>query len=63
MSEQREITEEYLQYFIQTIRNGGRVVFVQENNLLSTVDVEGNYIVVQLADTVVPSETKEVKSE
>ena len=50
--EQREITEEYLQYFVQTIRNGGKVVFVQENNLLSVADANGNWIVLQIKDKV-----------
>jgi hypothetical protein len=50
--EQREITEEYLQYFIQTVRNGGKVVFVQEENLLSVADANGNWIVLQLKDKV-----------
>jgi hypothetical protein len=50
--EQREVTEEYLQYFVQTIRNGGKVVFVQENNLLSVADANGNWIVLQIKDKV-----------
>lgn len=50
--EQRQITEEYLQYFIKCIRGGGKVVFVQESNILGVEDPKGDYIVVQLTDKV-----------
>lgn len=60
--EQREITEEYLQYFIHCIREGCRVVFVQESNMMGVEDPKGNYIVVQLQDKVVGN-TEEAKSE
>lgn len=60
--QQREITEEYLQYFIHCIREGCRVVFVQESNMMGVEDPKGNYIVVQLQDKVVGN-TEEAKSE
>lgn len=60
--QQREITEDYLQYFIHCIREGCRVVFVQESNMMGVEDPNGNYIVVQLQDKVVGN-TEEAKSE
>lgn len=54
-SEQRQITEEYLQYFIHCIREGCKVVFVQESNILGVEDPNGDYIVVQLTDKVTDS--------
>lgn len=54
--EQREITEEYLKYFVYVIKTGGKVVFVKESNLLGVSDVNGDYVVLKLADKVIPSE-------
>lgn len=68
-SSSRQITEEYLQYFIHCIREGCKVVFVQESNMMGVEDPKGNYIVVQLKDkvtsnpSVVPSESEEDKSD
>lgn len=55
MSKERQITEEYLQYFIHCIREGCKVVFVQESNILGVEDPKGDYIVVQLTDKVMDS--------
>lgn len=60
--QQRQITEEYLQYFIHCIREGCKVVFVQESNMMGVEDPKGNYIVVQLKDNVI-SNTEEAKSD
>lgn len=56
MTEQRQVTEDYLQYFIHCIREGCRVVYVQESNVLGVEDPNGNYIVVGLSDKVIVGE-------
>lgn len=49
----REITKQFLELFINTIRKGGNVTFVEENNLLAVDHPEKGYLVVQIADKVV----------
>lgn len=56
MDERREITESYLQHFIDTVRKGNPVTFVQENNLLAVDHPDEGYLVIQIADKVVPNE-------
>lgn len=58
--EPREITVEYIQLFISTIRKGGPVTFVEKDNLLAVTHPTKGYLVLQLADEVV--DTKESKN-
>lgn len=61
MDEPREITEDYIRKFIGMVRLGGDVTFVQESSHLAVQDATGLMFVLQLADNVVPGETREVK--
>jgi len=52
MSEQREITKQYLDVYIDAIRKGNPVVFVEGNNLLAVDHPEKGYLVLEIADKV-----------
>jgi len=56
MSEQRVITDKYLQLFVETIMKGNPVKFVQENNLLAVDHPELGYLVVKIGDKVITYE-------
>lgn len=49
----REITQSYLEFFVQTIQKGNPVTFVEESNLLAVDHPEKGYLVIQVADRVV----------
>lgn len=53
MADQREITKEYLELFITTVRKGGKVTFVESSNLLAVDHPSRGYIVLELADKIV----------
>lgn len=52
MREPRELTEAYLNNFIQAIKNDNPVVFVKADNLLAVDHPELGYLVLALNDTV-----------
>ena len=51
--ETRKITKEYIELFVNTIRKGGAVTFVEKDNLLAVDHLEKGYLVLQIADKVV----------
>lgn len=52
-TEDREITQEYLNAFINSIKTGGKVIYVEEESLLAVGDVTRGYLVLRLKDKVV----------
>lgn len=51
--EPREIKQSYLQLYIDTIRKGCPVTYVETDNLLAVSHPEKGYLVLQIADKVV----------
>jgi len=56
MVEQREITSDYLNLFITSIKRGYSVVFVEGTGMLAVDHPSEGYLVVQLADKVVDTQ-------
>lgn len=50
--EERTVTKEYLSLYIETIRKGNPVTFVEQDNLLAVDHPEKGYLVLQIADKV-----------
>lgn len=53
--EPRMISQDYLNRFIQQIKDGARIVYVQENNYLAVEHPTEQYLILQLKDKVVPN--------
>jgi len=50
--EERTVTKDYLNLYIDTIQKGNPVVFVEADNLLAVDHPEKGYLVLQIADKV-----------
>lgn len=57
--EAREITKAYLDLFIETIKRGGQVVFVEKTNLLAVSHPIEGYLVIEIADKVIDPKSKD----
>lgn len=53
MDEPREITKEYLIEFIDFVKKGSRITFVETTNLLAVEHPTKGYLVLQIKDKVV----------
>lgn len=53
MDDQREITKEYLNEFIDFVKKGSRITFVKTTNLLAVEHPTKGYLVLELKDKVV----------
>lgn len=58
MDDQREITEEYLNLFINTVKKGCPMVYVEGSQLLAVDHPTEGYLVLQLRDKVVDTPEK-----
>lgn len=53
--EPRMISQDYLNRFIQQIKDGARIVYVQGSNYLAVEHPTEQYLILQLKDKVVPN--------
>ena len=56
MSKKREVSESYLNMFIEDIKAGYPVILVKASNILAVDHPTRGYTVLKLADKVVPDE-------
>jgi len=52
-TKERTVTKSYIEHYVNTIRNGNPVTFVEKDNLLAVDHPEEGYLVLQIADKVV----------
>ena len=55
MGEPREITKEYLNEFIDLVKTGSRVIYVESSGYLAVEHPTKSYLVLELKDKVVDS--------
>jgi hypothetical protein len=58
MDDQREITKEYLDLFISTVKRGCPMIYVEGSQLLAVDHPTQGYLVLQLRDKVVDTPEK-----
>ena len=52
-TKERTVTKSYIEHYVNTIRNGNPVIFIEKDNLLAVGHPEEGYLVLQIADKVV----------
>jgi hypothetical protein len=52
-TKERTVTKSYIEHYVNTIRKGNPVTFVESDNLLGVDHPEEGYLVLQIADKVV----------
>ena len=52
-TKERTVTKSYIEHYVNTIRNGNPVIFIEKDNLLAVGHPEEGYLMLQVADKVV----------